>query len=467
MNSNILTLSLIICFLHSTNALEEKCDIVIEDGVQHSNCPDLYTCEAGICVHKDVFPLTSDEIIGTLLIMFVTGLANAGGSSGATLTSLFLLMFFKYNENKAIMVAYALVFGGALGNFVNVGFGRSAKTGRPCINYDLALICMPLMLLGTSLGIILNRMIAPLFITVGLTVVMYISVKKIYKKAKTEYAEEPMKRKNSTKNNDDADETQIRSLDNSPSKIKADDEVLIDEKDKNILKEEYEIFPKKKLSLIFGLLLFTIVLAIVKGTRKFPSILGLEYCKVEYWSLFALGMIICLMFFYLNRRIIRKVIRLKKFYKILPEQGDFQITDEAIPKLGNSSLLAGVIAGLLGMGGSTIMGPVLLGLGVSVETVVATSGFFVIQTSFMSVFQSLLYGDLSITELVFFMIVAFIGSYGISFILTCLVKRYQRPSIVLFILVFIFSLALVAMPVFEVWKMIGKPEEMLEFNSVC
>jgi len=122
---------------------------------------------------------------------------------------------------------------------------------------------------------------------------------------------------------------------------------------------------------------------------------------------------------------------------------------------------------LLGMGGSTVMGPVLLGLGVDVQTVVATSGFFVLQTSFMALFQSVLYGDISFGEMLFFLTVAFIGSYGISCVISTLVKFTKRPSLVLFILVFIFSLALVAMPVFEVWRSVHNFKELFTFGSIC
>lgn len=427
------------------------------------DCPNYNICEEEECVHGGII-INSETLTGTLLIMFVTGLANAAGSSGSILTTLFLLFFFGYNENKAIIIAYVLVFGGSIGNFVNVGFKLNPVTGKSTIDYDIALLCMPMMLLGTNLGIVVNRMIAPLFITAGLIAVMYISIGKIWAKAKKEFQEEPGKMRRGSKTNE---ESGITTLSNPLEALENDDEVLVSHEWREILKEEYDVIPKRKIRLSILLLSFILLIAILKGTSRFPSMLGIENCSQEYWGMFLLSILGCLLFFLYNRRFVRKIIQIKKLCNLTVEEDQFQITDETVEKLGKSSLVAGVLAGLLGMGGSTVMGPVLLGLGVSVETVVATSGFFVVQTSFTSLFQSILYGDLLISEFFFFLTISFLGSYGISYVLRRIIQRFKRPSLVLFILVFIFTIALIAMPIFEVYKSFYDLKGLLTFHKIC
>jgi len=471
-NKILKTLFVGLTLLSLVYAADERCEVTITDGHRTETCPDLYYCKEGMCVHKDIFPMSKKEIIGTVLIMIVTGLANAGGSSGTALTTLLLLIFFNYNENKGVMIAYALVFGGALGNFINVGFGKNKETGKPQIDYNICLICMPLMLLGTSFGILANRMIAPFFIAAGLAYVMYISLGKIFKKAKKEYEEESNKAKGMQKEIDQGQE-----MDVSPTKKDIIDFARIDpnndpegevsEEYKAIAAQEQERFPKKKLTLLGSLLLVSMVAAYVRGTKKFDSIFGVEYCSNTYWGFYFAGVVICLGFFFYNYEVVWKIIRVKQALKLDQEEGAFQITDGAVKTLARSSVVAGIVAGLLGMGGSTVMGPVLLGLGVDVQTVVATSGFFVLQTSFMALFQSALYGDISMGEMLFFLVTAFVGSYGISCVISTLVKLTQRPSIVLFILVFIFSLALIAMPIFEVWRSVHNLKELFTFSSIC
>lgn len=456
-------------YFTATNALEQCRIDIAEDGSGFSTCPEYYDCIAGVCVHKDIFPMPTFEIVGTILIMIVTGFSNAAGSGGSTLTTLLLLIFFQYTENRAVMIAYALVFGGSLGNFVNTGFKLNAKTGRPFINYDVILACMPSMIFGSSIGVVLNRMAAPIIITVGLVIVMYLSVGKIYQKAKKEYKEEANKRKEKaadhTPNSDDS--PPARRFHRNPKTFHEEEEMLISEGWQSILREEYSAIPKTKMAIVIVLLISSMAIAIIKGSKKVDSILGIQYCSSGYWGVFATGLLMCLVFSFMNRRLIRKVLRLKKLYNIEKEEGDFNITDESISKLSKASIVAGVLAGLLGMGGGTVMGPVLLSMDANIENVVATSGFFVVQTSFMTLFQSALYGDTPIMELLFFFGISFIGSYGISFVIKSLIKWYKRPSIALFILLAINVIGLVAMPAFEIYKSYYDFSEMYEFSPVC
>jgi len=289
-------------------------------------------------------------------------------------------------------------------------------------------------------------------------------------KQKKEYKDEALKQAKQDKaiaSHPDDDSPPAKRKFNKAPKGFQDEEMLISDGWQSMLREEYSAVPKTKMTMVVVLLLTSMALAILKGSKKVDSILGLKYCSGGYWAMFGVGLISCLIFAFINRRIIRKVMRLKKLYHVEKEEGDFTITDESIKKLSRSSVVAGILAGLLGMGGGTVMGPVLLSMDASIENVVATSGFFVVQTSFMTLFQSALYGDTPFMELMFFLGISFIGAYGISFVIKMLINRYKRPSIALFILLFINAIGLVAMPTFEIWKSYYDMGEMLEFNPLC
>ena len=129
---------------------------------------------------RGVFPLSAKEIIGLVLIVLVAGLANTGGIGGGTLLTSILIMFFYYNENQALAIVYSLVFGGSLGNFINIVGRRDVKTKKPLINYDLALLCMPTMVLGTTIGVILGRMVAPIVIILGIVIVTTFTLLKVF-----------------------------------------------------------------------------------------------------------------------------------------------------------------------------------------------------------------------------------------------------------------------------------------------
>ena len=347
---------------------------------------------------------------------------------------------------------------------MNTGFGRNRKTRRPYIDYDLVMICMPLMLLGSSIGVLLNRIMAPLITTIGVITMLYLSSNKTYKKAKKVYREETERRllvneglnsPNVTEEKEIVDITTVRN------------EPLLSENWRTILKEEQALLPKAKLTRILGLCLVMMSIAFVKGTRKFKSIIGLEYCGDEYWELFGLGGVACIVFLHLNKRRIEKIAFIKRMCGITEDADQFNIYKTPVAKIARYSFAAGLLASMLGTGASAVLTPVLLGLGYNVKSITYTTGFLVVLTSFISLFQSSLYGDISPDELIFFLITSFGGSLVISMIMNWYIKKKNRPSLSLFLLVAIYVISLITLPLFELWRSFNNFDEMITFNPLC
>lgn len=393
------------------------------------------------------------------MIVILTGLASSGGLGGGIILTPIMLIFFRYTENKAIMIVYAMIFGGAIGNFLNAGLKRHPKTRKPFLNYDLSLICMPPMLMGTAFGVIINRMIASAFIVVGLVTLITYSFTKIYGRARTEYKKETEARKDLAKTT--AAESLIGPVNNESEEWMAFDEL------KGILKEENQLVPWKKLLKTLGLIVFMIIMALLRGTKNFSSLAGVEYCGEEYWLLFTLAPLGCLVASALNIRTLKKTLRVKNEAGYIPKEGEFELNDKHVGKLSILSAFAGVLAGMFGIGGGMIMGPTLLSIGVDPQSLGATAGFFIIQTSFMSFFSALLYGEIPLVEYGFFLGITFIGSYVVSYILSGLVRKYNRPSLILFTLIFVLGTAWVVTPTFEILNHIDNLGELMQFSSAC
>jgi len=416
-------------------------------------------------LNNDIFPLSPFEVLGLFLIVTVSGLANSGGIGGGTLLTSIIIIFFYYTENQALGIVYCLVFGGSLGNFLNIVRRRDPHTGKPLINFDLALLCMPLMIMGTTLGVILGRMVAPLIIIFGIIIVTFYSTIKVYRKAKKQYREETTKKRQSLlvpENND-----------LSPRKLNIS-EIYYDESNetnnliqKEKIKNNYKLFPKRKYSLLFGLLLTVMLFSVLRGTEKFPSIVGLLYCGVGYWISFVLTFIFCFMMYFVSQKLVKRNIQVIESYHTKISKSDFKLNHKTTQKLAFLSTLAGVLAGLLGIGGGMIMNPTLLDIGVSAPEVAATSGFFVVQTSFISLFQSLLYQDVPLLEEGFFFLISLLGSFIVSFLLSFLIKRTNRPSIILFSLIIVLVLSIIITPVFEIWQNLSNLKKLVEFGHVC
>lgn len=415
---------------------------------------------------EGIFPLKGKQISGAILIALITGLANTGGMGGGPLLTSILIMFFDYTINQALVVVYSLIFGGSLGNFLNVVGRRDFKTKKPLVNYDLALICMPTMVLGTNIGVIFGRTAAPIVLLLGIIILPCINVTRIFKRAKKQYAEESQEKHGTHVSfvNSDGELNHGREL---TELADAGEQGVIDPELNDLLQKEHKLFPKTKYAILIGLLLAVMLLSLLRGSHKFHSIIGLSYCGVGYWGIYILTLAVCLLVFFLNQSLVRKNIQIKEHSHLEAAHGGFELDSANTRKLTLLSGFAGLLAGLLGVGGGMIMNPTLLKMGIPAQNVAATLGFFVVQTSFISMFQSLLYGDVPLKEEGFFFLIAVVGSLSVSFFLTWLVKKTKRASIVLFTLVAILILTILVTPAFEIWQNFDNLKKLIEFKSIC
>jgi len=442
-----------------TLASELTCEV-------NDDCPALNECTNNICQHKPLFPLTFREILSTIIIMILSGVANAGGLGGGALLSPILLIGFNYDASKSIMIVYALVFGGALGNFLNVALQKDPKTGKPLVEYDLSLIAMPPMLMGTAIGVLMNRIAPSIVIIVGLVLLMRFTLKKIYAKAKQERQKELQLLSEPLLKLDQKATKDIEMESFNKNQAEEIDASSYSRDVVEALKQEKQLFPTNKIKLILGLLAWIIIMALIRGTDKLASVIGVEYCGIGYWALFFISLIGCGYFYNISKAEVESALNIKRLLT-LSSGNDFQLTNDKISSLTSLSAIAGVLAGFLGIGGGMVMGPTLLALGCSAQTLAATSGFFVVQTSFISLFQALLYGDVELTEVFYFLVCALVGSYGVSAILTYYVKKYRRPSLILFTLSYVIIISMIIMPLFGLWKSIDNPGQMLHFKPLC
>ena len=94
-----------------------------------------------------------------IVVVFVmSGMFNATGIGGGSLFVSFLLSAMKYPTKTAISISYSILFGGSLAKTMFSIRLTSKESGKPLINYDVALILIPAMLVGSIIGLYLNEM---------------------------------------------------------------------------------------------------------------------------------------------------------------------------------------------------------------------------------------------------------------------------------------------------------------------
>jgi uncharacterized membrane protein YfcA len=137
-----------------------------------SDCPNLNICSSDDCVHKSLYPPAAEEIIGTILIVILGALANAGGLGGGIFMIPLLILMFFFTTHEAVPLSSIFVFGGSL-----IAFGLRFKQKhptryRPVIFYEMIMVLISPLLVGTTLGVLLNQMFPEWLIQAILTIVL-------------------------------------------------------------------------------------------------------------------------------------------------------------------------------------------------------------------------------------------------------------------------------------------------------
>jgi len=193
----------------------------------------------------------------------------------------------------------------------------------------------------------------------------------------------------------------------------------------------------------------------MKGSERFPSMINISYCGVGYWGLNLLSF--CINFFFIKVLIDRynKKDAIKEKLKYNFHKNDYRITPKSTMNISLFSIIAGTLAGMLGIGGGMVINPLLLELGLKPTVVASTTGFTILFTSSLSLAQTVFHGDIGIDQILWFGCLSLVGSYIISALINYLTRRFKRESVVLYMIAFVVFLALLIIPIYGIYKIMS------------
>lgn len=148
------------------------------------------------------------------------------------------------------------------------------------------------------------------------------------------------------------------------------------------------------------------------------------------------------------------------------EDGDDMAKIKLRRKILIMSYFTGIAAGTLGIGGGMILGPFMLALGMEPAISTALSGFTVLFTSSSTTSQFIIAGAIHIQHAWVLMVFSLIGSFIGNLILKRIIKKYNRPSIIIWVIFGILSLSCCVLPAQTIYNAVVK-EGSLTFGSVC
>ncbi|KAK4388869.1 Sulfite exporter TauE/SafE family protein 3 [Sesamum angolense] len=358
-------------------------------------------------------------VVGSIIGFFGAAFGSVGGVGGGGIFVPMLSLIIGFDPKSATAISKCMIMGAAVSTvYYNLKL-RHPTIDMPIIDYDLAVLIQPMLMLGISIGVAFNVLFADWMVTVLLIILFIVTSTKAFLKGVETWKKETIMKKEAAKrletNGDGKEDAEYKLLPGGPSNNT--------EKEAKDL-EEPEVRHVLKLALIsnnsnhiwciilsqvsiienvcwkeFGLLVFVwIAFLAVQIIKEYTTT-----CSTSYWVVNLLQVPVS---FGVSGY---EAVSLYKGWRKIGSKGD-EGTNFKVHQLltyGLFGVLAGMVGGLLGLGGGFIMGPLFLELGVPPQVSSATATFAMMFSSSMSVVEYYLlkrfpvpYGGVGISNMV-------------------------------------------------------------------
>ena len=346
--------------------------------------------------------LTVGSGIGVFVVVFlIAAIATPVGIGGGLLFTPLLQISLGFAQNQAVALSQVLVSGASLGSLLyQIAWQYRHANSLLLVQGQWVYILLPSITAGSVLGVFLSRVL-PMFVQpLTLAAICAFSTWNILSKGIVLYRKES------------ADRRAKRSLETGvpPTVVGLSREKLSDDSPMSQVTTPLPLMSRAtKLLCLFvvGVFLLNLFLTLIKGSEVHSSFSGIEYCGTSYWIVYGFQFLV---FFGLSLFLSLNHWKLSLFITA-----------------------AGAIATFTGIGGGIVMGPVLLGRGLSPQQSSATSMIMVTCMSLSAAIDFLYSGLVPAWQSAFALVTFAASGLGMSLI-AGIVKKTGRSSLIVLIL---------------------------------
>ena len=164
-----------------------------------------YVCnmENQSCIHKDIFPITGYELLGLFVLIVLMTLSTMGGIGGGGAVVPFTMMFFGFTTKEAIAISGFSIFLCSLSRYIYTYDDKHPEKDAVIIDYGLASIMLPAVMMGSMVGVLANVMLPSLVLQSSLTLLLIfltiqsgLKARQIYNKENTNLAKDKAEAEN-------------------------------------------------------------------------------------------------------------------------------------------------------------------------------------------------------------------------------------------------------------------------------
>lgn len=224
-----------------------------------------------------------------------------------------------------------------------------------------------------------------------------------------------------------------------------------------------------------------IILEIILGNKNFPSVIGIETCSTEYFTILILFGIASYITSYLCLENVKKEIEMSEIFESVMVNKEELNKKEEYFNIANASaqqlfklkfycFLAGVIASTCGVGGGILISPTLIEIGINPRIAASSSNLIVIISTFSATLLNLFLKRILFDFGFLYSIIAVASSLiGNSFI-SEYIKQTNKTSIIIYFLFYMLIFSLILLPI-NAFIMIGREYEIygeiFRFKTLC
>jgi len=409
-------------------------------------------------IHKALFPLSWNDRVGFLCATIGLMVAAGGGIGGGGILVPIYILVMKFSPKHAIPLSNVTIFGGAVANNLLNARKRHPLTDRPLIDWDLILVMEPLTIGGALIGAFLNKLLPEGLLVVLLVILLSFTANNTLRKSMTLYAKESaaIKKNSLTKMANDGDnkyqdeagyllkntEKYVEKYESSSNHHSNGDEEahIVDDsteghlrlqKLKNVLEYESGI-PMDKIKALVVMFLVVLFMNLMKGGGGFSSPLGIQCGSVLFWVANALMLGWILLVSTVARSYLVTRYELKQKIGFTYVDGDIQWDKRATILYPAICCLAGLFAGMFGVGGGIVKGPLMLAMGVHPKVASGTSACMIFFTSITATTSFIVFGLLVYDYAFICLFLGFFATLVGQISLSYLMKKNERNSYISF-----------------------------------
>ncbi|XP_022873583.1 sulfite exporter TauE/SafE family protein 3-like [Olea europaea var. sylvestris] len=435
------------------------------NGFSHSDLDILtnyqnFTRQANKSGYQHVWPdlkFNWQIVVGSIIGFFGASFGSVGGVGGGGVFVPMLTLVIGFDPKSSAAISKCMIMGAAVSTVCYNLKLRHPTIDMPIIDYDLAVLIQPMLMLGISIGVAFNVIFSDWMVTVLLIILFIATSSKAFFKGVETWKKETLVKKET-----------VKQLEASGNVTEEADNKLHSGGLSNDTENEAKDLAKPKVGILenvrwneLGLLVFVwMAFLAVQIIKNYTAT-----CSAMYWVMNLLQIPVSLGVSGYES------ICLYKGWRKIASKGDggsnLKVHQLIIYCL--LGVLAGTVGGLLGVGGGSIMGPLFLELGVPPQVASATSTFAMMFSSSMSVVEYYLLKRFPVPYALCLVVVATVAAFIGQHVVRKVIIIMGRASIIIFVLASIIFVSAISLGGVGISNMIGKIErhEYMGFENLC